>query len=171
MTAISPGALRIRKILLACVLALICLSIGFAAFHKTPWVVPQEAKERKNPLKAADVNLTATKQLYVDHCSNCHGDTGKGDGSEAMMYDPTPSDLTDPAKMSKLSDGEIYYQITEGRKPMPSFRKRLTEDQRWQMVIFVRSLVGASTPPPPGKSSDVPFENRKLNPPLEDQKK
>jgi len=31
---------------------------------------------------------------------------------------------------------------------MPSFRKKLSEDQRWQLVIFVRSLSSsaASTP-------------------------
>ena len=171
MTAISPNARRLRKTLLAGVFALICLSIGFAAFHRTPWVVPLDAKERKNPLGAADVNLAATKQLFIDHCSNCHGDSGKGDGSEAMMYDPTPSDLTDPARMNKLTDGEIYYQITEGHKPMPSFRKRLTENQRWQMVIFVRSLAGAPARSAPAKKPDVPLENRKPNPPLEDQKK
>ena len=170
MTAISPQALRLRKILLACVFALICLSIGFAAFHRTPWVVPQEAKERKNPLNAADVNLSATKQLYVDHCSNCHGDTGKGDGSEAMMYDPTPSDLTDAGKMSKLTDGEIYFQITEGRKPMPSFRKRLTEDQRWQMVVFVRSLT-VTPAPPRAQKPDVPLQDKKPNPSLGNKKK
>ena len=170
MTAISPQALRLRKILLACVFALICLSIGFAAFHKTPWVVPQEAKERKNPLNAADVNLSTTKQLYVDHCSNCHGEAGKGDGSEAMMYDPTPSDLTDPVRMSKLTDGEIYYQITEGRKPMPSFRKRLTEDQRWQMVVFVRSLT-VTPAPPRAQKPDVPLQDKKPNPSLGNKKK
>lgn len=165
MSAISPSSLRIRKVLLACVLALICLSIGLAAFHRTPWVVPPEAKERKNPLNPADVNLNSARQVYIDHCSNCHGDTGKGDGSEAMMYDPTPSDLTDAAKMSKLTDGEIYYQVTEGRKPMPSFRKRLTEDQRWQMVIFVRSLAGALAPPPPAKKPDfLPPEDKKAAP-------
>lgn len=158
MAAISRRALRLRKILLGCVFALICLSIGLAALHQTPWVVPQEAKERKNPLNAADVNLNATKQLYIDHCSNCHGDTGKGDGSEAMMYDPTPSDLTDAVKMSKLTDGEIYYQITEGRKPMPSFRKRLTESQRWQMVVFVRSLAVVPAPPPAQKP-DAPLQD------------
>ena len=160
MAAISPRALRLRKILLACVFALICLSIGLAAFHRTPWVVPQEAKERKNPLNAADVQLGTTKQLYIDHCSNCHGDTGKGDGSEAMMYDPMPSDLTDPDRMSKLTDGEIYYQITEGRKPMPSFRKRLSEDQRWQMVVLVRSLAVAPASPPAQKSG-VPLQDKR----------
>jgi mono/diheme cytochrome c family protein len=86
-----------------------------------------------------------------------------------MMYDPTPSDLTDPGKMSKLTDGEIYYQITEGRKPMPSFRKRLTEDQRWQMVVFVRSLA-ATAAPPRAQTPDVPLHD-KPNPSLENKKK
>lgn len=151
MGTLSPRSLRVRKILLACVVVLICLSIALAAFHRTPWVVPPDAKERKNPLNTRDVNLNAVKQVYIDRCSNCHGDTGKGDGSEAMMYDPTPSDLTDPVRMGKLTDGEIYYQITEGRKPMPSFKKKLTEEQRWQLVIFVRSLAGSPAPPAPGK--------------------
>jgi mono/diheme cytochrome c family protein len=44
-----------------------------------------------------------------------------------------------------LTDGEIYYQITEGRKPMPSFKKRLTEEQRWQLVLLVRSFASAPT--------------------------
>ena len=57
-----------------------------------------------------------------------------------MMYDPPPADLTDAAKMNKVTDGEIFYQITVGRKPMPSFRKRLTEEQRWQLVLLVRSF-------------------------------
>lgn len=170
MGTVSPKSLRIRKILLACVVALICLSIGLAAFHRTPWVVPPDAKARKNPLNARDVNLNTVKQVYIDRCSNCHGDTGKGDGSEAMMYDPTPSDLTDPVRMGKLTDGEIYYQITEGRKPMPSFKKKLTEEQRWQMVIFVRSLGGSSAPAAPGKEPDVPMERRQQEPPLENKK-
>ena len=65
-----------------------------------------------------------------------------------MMYDPTPSDLTDAVRMNKLTDGEIFYQITEGRKPMPSFRKKLSDEQRWQLVLFVRSLPRAPTAQP-----------------------
>ena len=128
------------KLLLALVIALIFLSIGLAALHKTPWKVPLEDKLRKNPLTATDANLNAAKPVYNEYCANCHGDSGKGDGSDAMMYDPSPSDLTDAKHMNSLTDGEIFYQITQGRKPMPSFRKKLTEDQRWRLVIFVRSL-------------------------------
>src|SRR5260370_64176 len=143
MSANTQRSRTIRKILFACTIALIFLSIGFPAFQKTPWIVPPVEKARKNPLTASDANTTAAKQIYMDHCANCHGDTGKGDGSDAMMYDPAPADLTDEAQMSKVTDGEIYYQITEGRKPMPSFKKRLTEEQRGQRALLAPPCAGS----------------------------
>jgi len=132
------------------------LAIALAVTHKKSWAIPPEAKALKNPLAPSDAHITAAKRLYSDQCANCHGDSGKGDGSDAMMYDPAPSDLTDASKMSKVTDGEIYYQITEGRKPMPSYKKRLTEEQRWQLVLLVRSFAGQPAPPPPTKQPDVP---------------
>jgi mono/diheme cytochrome c family protein len=134
----SQPARRLRLILFVSALALIVVSVGFAVFETRPLIVPLPDRQRQNPLVDTEANLTAAKRIYSDKCSNCHGDTGKGDGSDAMMYDPTPSDLTDAARISKLTDGEIFYQITEGRKPMPSFRKKLTEEQRWQLVLLVR---------------------------------
>ncbi|HTB91218.1 MAG TPA: cytochrome c [Candidatus Sulfotelmatobacter sp.] len=143
------------KLLLALVILLIFLSIGLAAFHKTPWKVPLEDKLRKNPIASTDANLNAAKPVYNEYCANCHGDTGKGDGSDAMMYDPSPSDLTDAKHMNSLTDGEIFYQITQGRKPMPSFRKKLTEGQRWQLVVLVRSFsASAASPPAPTKAPE-----------------
>jgi len=147
MRSSSKAGRGLRKALLVCALLLICIAIGLAAFHRTPWVVPPSGKEMKNPLAVSEANLKAAKDIYSDQCSNCHGDGGKGDGTDAMMYDPAPSDLTDASKMNKRTDGEIYYQITEGRKPMPSFKKKLAEEQRWQLVLFVRSLAVPSRTP------------------------
>jgi len=154
MTATSRTSRRLRWILFVCVLGLIVVSIGLGVFHKTPWIVPPAEKARENPLSTSVANLAAAKEIYGLKCANCHGDTGKGDGSDAMMYDPTPADLTDAAKMSKLTDGEIFYQISEGRKPMPSFKKKLTEEQRWQLVLFVRSLAAGASGPPASASKD-----------------
>lgn len=154
----SKAGRKIRKVLLGAAFVLIGIAIGLAAFHRGPWVVPIPERERKNPLSASEANLTAAKKIYSDKCANCHGEGGKGDGSDAMMYDPAPSDLTDAAKMNKRTDGEIYYQITEGRKPMPSFKKKLTEEQRWQLVLFVRSLASAPEPPPAAKQPGRPAE-------------
>jgi mono/diheme cytochrome c family protein len=60
------------------------------------------------------------------------------------MYDPAPGNLTDAKHMSTRTDGELFYQISQGRKPMPSFKKRLTEEQRWQLVLLVRSFAESS---------------------------
>ena len=68
--------------------------------------------------------------------------------------------------MNKLRDGEIFYQITQGRKPMPSFRNKLTEEQRWQLVIFVRSLWPApvSFPAAPPRRPEPPGLRKLPNP-------
>ena len=71
------------------------------------------------------------------------------------MHDPAPSDITDARHMNTVTDGEIFYQISEGRKPMPSFKKRLTEDQRWGLVLLVRSFSASSAPPIQEKKPDA----------------
>ncbi len=129
-----------RKVLFACVIGLIFMSIGFAAFQKPSWDAPPDIKEKKNPVASSEAVLKEAKAIYVDKCANCHGDAGKGDGPDAMMYDPGPADLTNVKYKSKLTDGELYYKITVGKKPMPSFAKRLTEEQRWGLVILLRSF-------------------------------
>ena len=145
---------RVRVILFVFVLGLIALSIALGLFHKTPWIIPPPEKARKNPLSASEANLTAARAVYGEKCANCHGEKGKGDGSDAMMYDPAPSDLTDAAQIGKLTDGEIFYQITEGRKPMPSFRKKLTEEQRWQLVLLVREVAAGRAGLPPQEQEE-----------------
>ena len=144
MEKTAKSGKRLRWILFICALGLIVLSVGLAMFSEKPWIVPAAQQSIKNPLSPSAANLAAAREIYSDKCANCHGDTGKGDGSEAMMYDPLPADLTNAAHMHKLTDGEIFYQITQGKKPMPSFKKKLTEQQRWQLVLLVRSFTGAA---------------------------
>ena len=146
----------LRVGVLVVLVGMILLAVALATIHKKSWAIPPDAKALKNPLAPSDTHITAAKRVYSDQCANCHGDSGKGDGSDAMMYDPAPSDLTDAAKMSKVTDGEIYYQITEGRKPMPSYKKRLSEEQRWQLVLLVRSFAGQPAALPLTKQPDVP---------------
>jgi mono/diheme cytochrome c family protein len=150
--------LKTRKILFASVLALICIVLAYAAFQKDrPWVIPEEVKKLKNPIAPTDATLKAASGIYKDKCAECHGERGKGDGPKAMMHTPAPADLTDAGKMKSVTDGEIFYQISEGRRPMPSFKKRLTEDQRWGLVLFVRSFSqpAAATDKKPDQGKDT----------------
>ncbi len=122
------------------------------AHGKKPWPVPEGAKKLTNPYPAGEAALKAAKDLYAEYCAQCHGDSGKGDGPEAAMYKTKPADFTDAHMMSEMSDGEIYYKVTEGRRPMPGFKKTLTEEQRWMLVSYVKTLA-AKSPAPAGKSS------------------
>jgi mono/diheme cytochrome c family protein len=118
-------------------------SAVYAFLHPGPWIVPEAAKQIVNPLKPSQANLPAARERYLDKCAECHGDSGKGDGSQAKMYDPKPSDLTDAARMHAVSDGELFYKISEGHRPMPAFKKRFSDEQRWQLVLYLRSLAAA----------------------------
>ncbi len=156
MSTDAQPNLKTRKILFASLLVLICILIAYAVFQRDkPWVVPEEVKKLKNPLKLSESNMKTARELYLDECAKCHGETAKGDGPEAMMHDPSPADLTDARHMNALTDGEIFYQISEGRKPMPSFKKRLTEDQRWGLVLLVRSFSAPSASPIHEKNPDA----------------
>jgi len=42
--------------------------------------------------------------------------------------------------MDRLSDGELYWQISKGRRPMPAFANKLSEQQRWQVVDYIRTF-------------------------------
>lgn len=164
MLAHPPRSLLLRKILFATLLLLICvLVIHWVTEENKPWIVPPEYKSLKNPLAPSESNLNAARQIYMDECAQCHGDRGKGDGPEAPSHYPLPADLTDPKLLANAPDGEIFYQITEGRRPMPSFKRRLTEDQRWQLVLLVRSFSqqpGAAANAPAPSMSSIPANKK-----------
>ncbi len=131
----------------------IVVSVSSMPHDPNAWPVPAEFKKLKNPVPRTDAALAAAKAMFNDQCVSCHGESGKGDGPDAMMYTPEPADLTDAHMMGMMTDGEIFYKITEGRKPMPSFQKKLTDEQRWQLVHFVRSLAPKAHHMPAAKKS------------------
>jgi mono/diheme cytochrome c family protein len=144
---IAPGKKSpMMFVLFVAVLLAAAGSAVYAFLHPGPWIVPDEAKRVANPLKPSQADLPAARRLFEDKCVECHGDTGKGDGSQAKMYDPKPADLTDAAHMNPVTDGELFYKISEGHRPMPAFKKRYSEEQRWQLVLFIRSLAAAPAP-------------------------
>ena len=148
MSANPSLSLQLRKLLFVALLVLICAIVGYWLTQENkPWVVPDEYKSLKNPLPASASNLHAARDLYVDECAQCHGERGQGDGPQARSHYPLPADLTDAKLRRNVTDGEIFYQISQGRRPMPSFKNRLTQNQRWQLVLLVRSFSQSASPP------------------------
>ncbi|HXO62931.1 MAG TPA: cytochrome c [Candidatus Acidoferrales bacterium] len=135
--------LRLRKVLFIALWTLIALSIVLGVAHRGQWNIPEEAKRRQNPIQPSPQALDAARVLYTNHCERCHGKSGKGEGPDATKFSTSPRDLTDGSRMSPQSDGELFYKISEGRRPMPEFKTKLTEEQRWQLVLLMRWMASA----------------------------
>lgn len=151
----QPKSSRNAAILLVALFALAAY-FAYTAFSRNVWSIPPEAKLVKNPIH--DEPAIVAKQIlpvYLDKCTECHGETGQGNGPQAKMYDPRPAPLTDTTRLATVTDGELFYVISNGHKPMPSYKRKLTDDQRWQLVLLVRALSHTASPPalevPPSK--------------------
>ena len=43
-------------------------------------------------------------------------------------------------RVTTRSDGEIYWILTNGSGNMPRFGNLLTPEERWELILFIRSL-------------------------------
>ena len=132
--------------------ALMTLGLGMAPAraqgmpndNKAAWTAPARAARKENPIPANDGSIGQGKALFTMACYPCHGPAGKGDGPTTGGLERNgakirPGNLSEP-KMWLQSDGAIFWKITEGNAPMPAFGQTLTEEQRWQVVNYVRTL-------------------------------
>lgn len=92
--------------------------------------------------------------IYLELCAVCHGPQGRGDGPEAPFLSPRPASLIS-AGSSVKSDAEFLAVIANGkpRTAMPAWKDRLSEEQRREVLAYIRSLIRfqpkSLTPPPP----------------------
>ncbi|MCF6184456.1 MAG: cytochrome c [Bacteroidales bacterium] len=103
------------------------------------WVAPKSADNNKNPFSGNEEAVKIGKKLYKQNCAICHGNKGVGDGLAGMSLKPKPSNLT-TAEFNKQTDGAIFWKLTEGKSPMPSYKTTFSEKQRWQIVNYLRSI-------------------------------
>ena len=92
-----------------------------------------------NPLQPTPENLEAGKSLFATNCAPCHGPTGTGDGTVAHLLKTKPKDLVNGTSR-QLPDGYLYGTIRDGSITMPAYADALSMHERWQVVLFVRSL-------------------------------
>ena len=98
-----------------------------------------------------------TQRLYTVNCQVCHGASLQGDGPirPFMTKGPFPANLMDPVTVNS-TDGELFGFVSGGGRqglaatsrgrvsgsPMPPFNKLLTEEDRWALVLYMRSQIG-----------------------------
>lgn len=141
-------------ILLAMLLAAPALS---AQEVKLPGcTVPEAAAKKEMPASADAGSIAEGRRLFVSQCALCHGKAGDGKGDLVEPMKLKVRDYTDPAALSGVSDGAMFYVLQKGCGAMPAEGDRLKDAQMWSLVKYIRSLAkkgdGAekkeATPPP-----------------------
>ena len=99
-----------------------------------------DAAKRDNPVAASPVSIAAGKRAYTQFCANCHGASGRGDGSGASAGSQ-PADLTDAAWDYGASDGEVFGVIRDGvSMDMGPYGERMKETDIWNVINYLRTL-------------------------------
>jgi len=104
--------------------------------------VPGEYSGLRNLISANDESLERGGEIYAVHCATCHGDFGNGDGPGGESLDPAPAPIAHTSQM--MSDAYLFWRITEGgtgfETGMIPYRDILTENQRWDVINYMRAL-------------------------------
>lgn len=105
------------------------------------WTAPAPAPAKKmvNPLKGDAAATKSGKKLYKQMCAICHGDFGRGDGMAGASLTPRPANFTEVGIQGQ-TDGEIFWKLTEGKSPMAAYKAILKENQRWELVNYIRTF-------------------------------
>jgi putative copper resistance protein D len=96
------------------------------------------------PLAYTAISVARGQTLYREHCARCHGVAGYGDGPAATGLRVRPADLT-ARHTADHTVGDLFWWLTHGipRSGMPGFGDRLAEDDRWDLINFLRTLAAA----------------------------
>jgi mono/diheme cytochrome c family protein len=135
-TLLLAGALAVTMVLGSSVF----VSRVSAADDDKPWVAPEASRSVKNPVPANAETIAAGEELFTENCAQCHGDKGKGDGETGKMLKKKPANFTDPKLMALETDGSLFWKMSEGRGPMPSWKDGLSDKERWTLVNYIRKL-------------------------------
>lgn len=152
-----------RAFVLGIGLTLIALAAGAIAVVQNGWVparadVPSGALEQwasrsvsrairrdsaglTSPLQPTDENLVAGAKIYGTSCVLCHGASdGKASDIAKGFYVPSPQLAKDGVERNR--EGETFYKVKHGIRftPMPAFGESLTEEQAWQVTLFLKHM-------------------------------
>lgn len=100
---------------------------------------------------ATPESMRRGRDLFVTHCAVCHGAGGRGDGPAAAGLLQRPADLT-ASHTADHTPGDIFWWVTHGLGlAMPAFGERLSVEERWDLVNFVRTLARPLSSRGPGR--------------------
>jgi mono/diheme cytochrome c family protein len=119
-------------------------SIQEKAGSAEPKMTPEDAA-KKNPFGPTPEGLAEVRKLFGYNCAMCHGKSGDGKGDLAADMKLELRDWRDPSSLEKMTDGELFWIVSNGKGKMPGEGDRTAEKIRWNFVNLVRSFAKKGT--------------------------
>jgi copper transport protein len=113
------------------------LALGIVALS----LIPGNAENGGNPIKATTESISIGQRLYTQNCQTCHGQNGGGDGPQAASLKVRPADFR--VHIPYHQDQFFFRVMSDGLGTiMPSFGNLLTEEERWNLLNYLKSEFG-----------------------------
>src|SRR5215475_6196462 len=111
---------------------------------------------REFNISGAENPLRKGAAIYIRHCMYCHGDNLDGQGHFAPGFNPPPANFQDPGTIAMLQEAFLFWRIAKGgpglpkestpwNSVMPAWEDRLTEEQIWQVIMYLYDATGQQT--------------------------
>lgn len=77
--------------------------------------------------------LARGREIYGADCASCHGEDGR-----SMILGA--ANFPDHRFLSNQSPSDLYVSVTQGRGSMPAWQARLSQEERWAVIDYVRTF-------------------------------
>ncbi|GAB4580244.1 MAG: hypothetical protein Fur0022_29830 [Anaerolineales bacterium] len=96
-------------------------------------------------LSAPSETVALGQTIFQEQCVACHGETGAGDGPDAVRFGASMPSFVDQVLMSERSKADLFEGMTHANLPeIPNLTIGLTEAERWALTDYLRSLTFAA---------------------------
>jgi mono/diheme cytochrome c family protein len=93
-----------------------------------------------NPFPITASLLARGQQRFTINCSPCHGQLADGNGiTKKIGAMALVANLHDK-RIVEMTDGELFYVISNGRNQMGAYGANVTVSDRWAVVAYLRAL-------------------------------
>lgn len=143
-TALVAAIIRMRYWRGVMPAGLILVGVGFALWLPKVTIDAYPTTYLRSTIPYQALSIANGLHLYSEHCAVCHGVAGDGEGPAAPGMRPPPADLT-ARHTADHTAGDIFWWLTYGipGTAMPGFEAQLSEEERWDLINFVRALSAA----------------------------
>ena len=118
-------------------------------YTATPQDALRAGEELRAPFSPASLGARERGALvFANFCIVCHGPGGAGSGTVTQRGVPPPPSLLAEHAL-QMKDGQMFHVLTYGQNNMASYASQLAREDRWAVVLYIRSLQAAAQPASP----------------------